>query len=133
MASFCFAAKWTCPQNWAGQDLTLGLGAIDDNDVTYWNGAQIGATQGWGEKRSYKIPGAQVKAGRNVIAVRVTDNSGGGGFDGEASEMKLQRAGANPIALSGAWKYRDRRAAGQNGRAAARNQSQRSQSSGRAL
>lgn len=100
-----FRREVDVPAEWAGQDLTLGLGGIDDNDVTYWNGAQIGATQGWGEKRSYKIPGAQVKAGRNLIAVRVTDNSGGGGIYGEASEMKLQRAGANPIALSGAWKY----------------------------
>ena len=93
------------PAEWAGQDLTLSLGTVDDNDVTYWNGAVIGASQGWQTKRSYTIPGAQVKAGRNIIAVRVLDTGGGGGFGGAAGEMKLARAGADPIPLEGAWKY----------------------------
>ena len=93
------------PADWAGKDLTLELGNIDDNDTTYWNGVRVGSTPNWDTKRVYKIPGAQVKAGRNVIAVRMTDTGGVGGFVGEASDMKLTRAGANPMALNGAWKY----------------------------
>ena len=93
------------PAEWAGQDLTLELGNIDDNDTTYWNGARVGSTPQWDIKRNYQIPGAQVKAGRNVIAVRMTDTGGVGGFVGAASDMKLSRAGAAPMALSGAWKY----------------------------
>ena len=100
-----FRREVDVPADWAGGDLTLDLGGIDDNDVTYWNGERVGATQGWQAKRSYEIPGAQVKAGRNIIAVRVTDTGGGGGIYGEASGLKLTRAGANSIALSGAWQY----------------------------
>ena len=100
-----FRREVEVPAQWAGQDLTLDLGGIDDADVTYWNGTQVGATEGWQAKRSYKIPGAQVKAGRNLIAVRVTDTGGDGGFGGTADDMKLGRAGADPVALSGAWKF----------------------------
>jgi len=100
-----FRREVEVPTDWAGQNLTLDLGAIDDSDVTYWNGVRVGSTDGWNTKRSYQIPGAQVKAGRNIIAVRATDTGGGGGFGGAASEMKLGRAGSNPIVLSGAWKY----------------------------
>ncbi|RYX85494.1 9-O-acetylesterase [bacterium] len=94
------------PADWAGKDLTVSLGNIDDADVSYWNGTQIGTTNGWGDKRQYKVPGAQVKAGRNVIAVRVTDTGGNGGFAGDANEMRLTRDGAAPIAINGTWKYR---------------------------
>ena len=101
-----FRREVDVPAEWAGKDLTLSLGNIDDNDVTYWNGAQIGTTSGWGTKRQYKIPGAQVQAGRCVIAVRVTDTGGGGGFAGNADEMRLSRDGATPLPMDGAWKYR---------------------------
>ena len=93
------------PAAWAGQDLTLNLGAIDDQDVTYWNGVKVGATSGWQNKRSYIIPGAQIKTGPNVIAVRVLDTGGGGGFGGAKEDMKLARAGAEPLDISGAWSY----------------------------
>ena len=101
-----FRREIDVPADWAGNDLTLHLGGIDDNDVTYWNGAKVGATDGWDKKRTYKIPGTQVKAGRTVIAVRVTDTGVGGGFHGASEDVKLVREGANPIPLSGAWKYR---------------------------
>jgi len=36
------------------------------------------------------IPAAQVKAGRNVIAVRIFDNYGGGGFNGTTDQLSLR-------------------------------------------
>ena len=57
------------PENWAGQDLKLNLGPIDDNDTTFWNGAPIGHTERYDAPRSYTVSGAQVKAGRTVLAV----------------------------------------------------------------
>jgi sialate O-acetylesterase len=92
------------PENMAGKDLTFRARVIDDNDVTYWNGTQIGSTSGWGDQREYKISGAQVKAGRNVIAIRVTDNNGEGGIGGSADEIKLDSATGQSIPLSGTWK-----------------------------
>ena len=93
------------PNDWAGKDLTLHLGAIDDADTTYWNGAAIGNNSGWDKQRTYTIPGAQVKAGRNLLAVRVLDNSGNGGMTGPAEQLNLQLDDANKLPLAGQWKF----------------------------
>jgi hypothetical protein len=91
------------PANWAGKDLKLQLGAIDDFDVTFWNGERVGGigsenTAAWNTERSYTVPGRLVKAGRNVIAVRIWDHFGGGGFNALATDMTLSpQAGAEPL------------------------------------
>ncbi len=93
------------PADWAGKDLMLHLGGIDDRDTTFFNGQRVGAQNVWSETRTYRIPGDLVKAGRNLIAVRVLDTGGGGGLYGD-DILRLERAGAAPISLQGAWKYR---------------------------
>ena len=100
-----FRREVIVPDAWAGHDLTLSLGAIDDIDETYWNGKVVGSTNGWMAPRSYTIPGAQVKAGRNLIAIRVTDTGGNGGLSGPADALKLSLNAANSLPLGGAWKY----------------------------
>ena len=40
------------PENWIGKELTLNVGVIDDNDFTYFNGVQVGHTEGWMAPRS---------------------------------------------------------------------------------
>ncbi len=91
------------PVGWAGKDLELSLGAVDDADETYWNGTKVGGSTGYNVPRNYVIPAAQVKAGRNVIAVRVFDNFGGGGFSGTVDQLSLRPAGkaaaAKPTSL----------------------------------
>jgi hypothetical protein len=82
------------PQEWAGKGLTLSLGAIDDSEDTYFNGERIGHTdkstpQFWSLKRSYTVPGQLVKAGKNVLAVRVFDHYGGGGFYASKEDFHL--------------------------------------------
>ena len=90
------------PANGAGRDLKLNLGSIDDNDTTYWNGVVVGQTEGWNTERSYTVPGAQVKAGRNVMAIRVLDTGGGGGLAGPLSMM----SGDQTVSLDGQWKLK---------------------------
>ena len=92
-----FRREIELPPDWAGQDLALSLGAIDDFDVTYWNGTRVGATgaetpQYWEAPRHYVVPGRLARAGRNVIAVRVFDHYGSGGFAGPADVMTVRRA-----------------------------------------
>lgn len=82
----------------------LHLATIDDADETYINGVKIGATQGYNTTRIYSIPPNILKQGENIIAVRITDYGGGGGFNGEAKEMKLL-AGNKSISLSGDWSF----------------------------
>jgi len=77
------------PQGWKGRDLILPLGEIDDADETYFNGRKIGGggrlppryQTAWQEQRRYRVPARLVRFGAdNVIAVRVYDGGGEGGF-----------------------------------------------------
>jgi hypothetical protein len=83
------------PAAWAGKDLVLQLGPIDDFDDTFWNGEPVGRTdktvkEFWAAKRSYAVPGRLVKAGRNLLAVRVFDHFGGGGFGARPEEFLVK-------------------------------------------
>jgi sialate O-acetylesterase len=83
---------------------TLELSKIDDEDITYVNGVKVGSTNRYNANRKYAIPEGILKAGTNVIAVRVTDNGGGGGIYGEAADLKLT-LDKTIIPLSGKWKF----------------------------
>lgn len=91
------------PQEFMGKDLELHLGTIDDNDVTYFNGVQIGKTEGYQTNRTYKVPASLVKS-ENSILVVVTDTHGFGGILGENSEVFI-KCGEATEHLSGDWKY----------------------------
>jgi sialate O-acetylesterase len=85
---------------------SLYLGPVDDIDATYLNGVKIGGyeTDGhWQTVREYPIPAGSLKPGKNVIAVRMIDLRGGGGFyGGDAPELRHTR---NRIPLGGDWRY----------------------------
>ncbi len=98
------------PEKMAGKDLTLTLGAIDDFDVTYFNGTQIGSIgedtpNFWAFPRKYTIPANLVKAGKNSLAVRAFDHFGGGGFSGSPKDMKIS-FGDESVDISGEWKFK---------------------------
>lgn len=68
------------PAAWQGRELELVLGAVDDQDWTFWNGQLIGHSTVWNAERRYRIPRGAVRAGRpNLIAIRVLDLVFGGG------------------------------------------------------
>ena len=100
-----FRRQVDLPADWMGHELKLSLGQIDDNDVTYWNGVEIGSTNGWGTNREYKIPANQVKAGFNTLAVRVTDTGGGGGIISSPQTLRVQRDDNTSLPLAGDWKF----------------------------
>jgi sialate O-acetylesterase len=108
-----FRRELDVPAAWAGKDLTLKLGAIDDFDVTYFNGERVGATgaetpNSWVAERKYRVPGPLVRAGRNTVAVRVFDRMGGGGFGGgEISLAPADSTSVNAVALDGDWLYKE--------------------------
>lgn len=83
----------------------LHLGLIDDCDETWVNGQRIGGLCQWDAPRRYTVPAGVLQAGRNVIAVRVVDTGGGGGFHGEPAAMHLDTAAAS-LPLHGPWKAR---------------------------
>ncbi|GHV63900.1 9-O-acetylesterase [Bacteroidia bacterium] len=97
------------PAAWAGKELLLNLGKIDDSDITYFDGVKVGETNGYKVSRSYKISAKQVKAGKVTITVRVTDTGGEGGLYGTPSELSLELAAnkQEAIALAGDWKFQE--------------------------
>jgi sialate O-acetylesterase len=89
----------------AKQANEIHLGMIDDNDITWINGVKVGATKAYNEKRVYAIPAGTLKAGKNVIAIRVEDTGGGGGLYGDAAEKYLA-IGDQHLSLADKWKFK---------------------------
>jgi sialate O-acetylesterase len=111
--SIWFRREVDIPQAWVGKPLELNLSAIDDFDTTYFNGTKVGGignetANSYMVPRRYTVPAELVKAGRNVIAVRVFDSAGEGGF-GSAGKMAIGPIGgteAEALPLTGAWRYK---------------------------
>jgi hypothetical protein len=75
----------TLPDDWTGQHAQIRVGVIDDLDWTYINGKLVGQTTKLpqpypGPVREYDVPQGVLKAGDNVIAIRVCDTGGKGGI-----------------------------------------------------
>ena len=83
----------------------LSLSKIDDEDITYVNGIEVGKNTQWDAKRVYEIPTNILKEGTNIIAIRIVDNSGGGGIYGDVADLKLI-LGTKIIPLDGKWRYK---------------------------
>ncbi|OFE18384.1 hypothetical protein BA895_12200 [Humibacillus sp. DSM 29435] len=84
-----YRSKFDLPAGAQGANLVASLGFIDDVDEAYLNGKRIGGSgvmppnpsSQWFEKRLYPVPAdAPVFGGENVLAVRVYDMNGGGGW-----------------------------------------------------
>lgn len=92
------------PLSASGRKATLSLGPINDSDITYVNGIKVGGLdRKVNDKRIYEIPADVLKAGKNMIAIRVEDLGGKGGVYGTPEELYLQSG--NKISLAGKWKY----------------------------
>lgn len=100
------------PPTWAGQDLTLTLEKIDNSFEVYFNGERIGGAGGLPPKyrddsnssRRFTIPATKLNAnGLNLIAVRIYDHDGNGGFEGAAPALIR---GEQKIVMDGDWQFR---------------------------
>jgi beta-galactosidase len=83
-----FRRQIIIPAKQKGKDLKLSLGALSDFDNTYFNGVEVGHTDAstvdWRHvPHEYVIPGKLVKGGTNMIAVRLFNRFGPGGFEGK--------------------------------------------------
>src|SRR5690606_9042626 len=91
----------------AAAGIVLGVGQIDDSDTTWVNGRQVGAmANAHNRARVYQVPASALRAGHNVLAVRVQDDGGGGGIMGAQAEIFVQPAGGAPRPLQGPWRFR---------------------------
>ncbi|MFT5124355.1 MAG: hypothetical protein ACI9TH_001616 [Kiritimatiellia bacterium] len=103
-----FRKRFNLPEAWDGVLATLSLGPIDDMDVTWVNGTRVGGMEHPGAHftpRVYRVPAGILKAGGNVIAIRVMDHGWGGGIAGMASDLYLQ-SDRLKLPLAGTWRYK---------------------------
>ena len=75
-----FRKEIDIPASMTGKPARLWLGRIVDADTTYVNGKIVGTVSYQYPPRIYDIPSNLLKAGRNIIVIRVINNSGRGGF-----------------------------------------------------
>jgi len=99
------------PASMKGKPLILNLETLKDMDITYFNGTEVGRTFWQPGRRIYVIPGELVKEGKNLIAIRIENTSGFGGFTSKnAIDLRLQELieSEQPlvIPLSGNWLYK---------------------------
>ena len=80
----------------------LRLGSIVDAEEVYINGKQVGNTTYMYPPRRYKLPQGVLKAGTNLIAVRVTSTNGKTGLIPD--KPYWIGTDANPLPLTGQWK-----------------------------
>jgi sialate O-acetylesterase len=103
---FWFRKTFELPELSGNSAVELHLGAVDDADTTWVNGARVGGFNGWDVPRVYTLPTGVAKTGTNVIAVRVLDTGAGGGLWGGPDAMRVTiRRGdqTNSISLAGDW------------------------------
>lgn len=92
------------PASMVGKPAHVFLGRIVDADELYINGKSIGKTTYMYPQRRYPVPADVLKAGKNSLVVRVTNNAGKGGFVPDKPYCLF--AGADTVDLKGTWQYK---------------------------
>lgn len=87
----------------ASEPAVLSLGAMDQSDITWMDGVQVGASEGYDVQRVYHVPPGVLHTGRNVMAIGVL---GGAGPLIPGKQMTLQLADGTTIRFSGRWRFK---------------------------
>ena len=95
--------KFDLPPEWAKKELQLHLGKIDDTDITFFNGKQIGATgletaEYWEAPRKYTVPAGCSRPGRNVVTIIHDNHYNVGECDFGTITLEVSGAGSLTIA-----------------------------------
>ena len=99
-----FRKEIDVPASMTGKPARLLLGRIVDSDRTYINGKFVGSVSYQYPPRRYDVPENLLKAGKNIIVVRVINNIGRGGFIPD-KPYQLSATGRT-IDLKGLWQYK---------------------------
>ncbi|MGQ8338253.1 sialate O-acetylesterase [Sunxiuqinia sp. A32] len=100
-----FRKEIELPANADGKAGIIQLGAIDDEDITWVNGQKVGSIALWIANRNYEIKPGILKAGKNIIMVRIKDTGSVGGMFGKPEQVYLEVAGTK-YPLAGEWDYK---------------------------
>ena len=99
-----FRKEIEIPASMTGKSAKLLLGRIVDRDEVYVNGRFAGTTGYQYPPRRYELPPGLLKEGKNIIVVRVVNNTGRGGF--VKDKLYQLSAGNETIDLKGLWQYK---------------------------
>lgn len=105
-----FRRRLELPEGWAGKGAKLDLGTVDEFESAWINDKPLEDKPLWRGRRVYEVPSGVLRAGPNVLAVRVVDVQGGGGILPTPGGLQLaphgDSSGREAVALSGPWHYR---------------------------
>ena len=99
------------PQSWAGKDLTLMVPAVDNSHESYFGGQKVGSAgsmppdyaSGLDSEKPCTVPAKLVRAGKwNLLAIRVYDAGGAGGFRDGPPTLTLE---GQQVKLEGRWEF----------------------------
>ncbi|MBT9394595.1 sialate O-acetylesterase [Hymenobacter sp. NST-14] len=99
-----FRKEVDVPAAMVGPPARLELGTLVDADSTYINGQLVGTTGYQYPPRKYEVKPGVLKAGRNVVTVRLISNGGRGGFTLDKNYQLT--AGGQTLDLRGPWQYK---------------------------
>lgn len=93
----------------AGRAATLHIGRIQGSDITFLNGSKIGERRHFTGPRDYSLPANLLRAGENVLAIRVLHaGKSGGGINGGPLQIAWSTAAEErtpTLELEGTWRY----------------------------
>lgn len=92
------------PEALAEESPLLLMGRIVDADSVFVNGKFVGNTTYQYPPRRYEVPAEVLRAGKNTITVRITNESGRGGFVEDKPYKLIFRD--TEYDLSGEWRYK---------------------------
>lgn len=99
-----FRREIDVPASMAGKEARLFVGRIIDADETYLNGVKVGNITYQYPPRRYTIPAGLLKAGKNLLVVRVSSYSGKGGF---VPDKRYELTdGVMHVDIRGDWQYK---------------------------
>jgi len=99
-----FRKEINIPESMTGKPAKLFMGRIVDADNVYVNGVPSGSITYQYPPRRYNLLAGLLKPGKNLIAVKVTNYSGKGGFVPDKPYWLV--AGNDSIDLRGEWLYK---------------------------
>ncbi len=92
------------------QKAVLHLGPIDEWDITWLNGREVGRMTIWDKPRVYSLNPEFLNQGANSLVIHVLNFYGEGGlWQSQPGDIRLElttSSGALSIPLAGSWKYR---------------------------
>ena len=100
-----FRKEFNVPQELVGKDSLLRLGCLVDADVAYLNGVKVGEITYQYPPRKYTLPAGLLKAGRNVLVIKLRTNGSPEKFVKE-KPYKLYFHGGQTIDLEGDWRMK---------------------------